>query len=148
MNGVWQKAADRIREVVGEVSYETWIQPLNFVALENQTATIEAPNKFFLDWIHERYLDLLRTSIADQLGEPVQIKLTLGPDIARPLNGSAHTGPYAAKAATPRPQPGLTPDCPERRALHPQLIPRYTFGEFVVGSSNQFAHAAALAAAN
>jgi chromosomal replication initiator protein len=148
MNGVWQKAADRLREVVGEVSYETWIQPLNFVALENQTATIEAPNKFFLDWIHERYLDLLRTSIADQLGEPVQVRLTLGQELARPLNGSGHTGAYAAKAGTPRPQPELAADSAERRTLHPQLAPRYTFGEFVVGSSNQFAHAAALAAAN
>jgi chromosomal replication initiator protein len=148
MNGVWQKAADRIREVVGEVSYETWIQPLNFVALENQTATIEAPNKFFLDWIHDRYLDLLRTSIADQLGEPVQVRLTLAQEIARPLNGSGHPGPCAAKPASSRPQPGAAPDGLERRALHPQLIPRYTFGEFVVGSSNQFAHAAALAAAN
>ncbi len=150
MNGVWQKAADRIREVVGQVSYETWIQPLNFVALENQTATIEAPNKFFLDWVHDRYLDLLRTSIADQLGEPVQIKLTLGHDVPRQTNGNGNGngGNHAVKAVNDRPPPGAPAESTERRALHPQLIPRYTFGEFVVGSSNQFAHAAALAAAN
>lgn len=150
MNGVWQKAADRIRDVVGQVSYETWIQPLNFVALENQTATIEAPNKFFRDWVNERYLDLLRTSLADQVGEPVEVKLTLGRDPHAQINGNGNGNGanHAAKpTATRAPAPTMA-ESAERRGLHPQLIPRYTFAEFVVGSSNQFAHAAALAAAN
>jgi len=60
MNGVWQKAADRMRDTLGQVSYETWIGPLSFVAMNNGTATIEAPNRFFRDWVSDRYLDLLR----------------------------------------------------------------------------------------
>ncbi|HVN91462.1 MAG TPA: chromosomal replication initiator protein DnaA [Candidatus Binataceae bacterium] len=148
MNGVWQRAADRVRDVIGQVGFETWIQPLKFVSLENQTATLEAPNKFFREWIAERYLDLLRTSVANEAGGPVEIKLTVGADIRMQANGNGHTpkasngnGRAALPAAPAR-------EVPERRALHPQLNPRYTFAEFVVGSSNQFAHAAALAAAS
>ena len=153
MNGVWQKAADRIRDVIGQVGYETWIQPLKFIGLDNNTATLEAPNKFFREWISERYLDLLRTSIANEAGEPIEIKLALSPDRYPRNNGNGNGGNgngLAAKSGNGRaPLPAtLTGESGERRGLHPQLIPRYTFAEFVVGSSNQFAHAAALAAAN
>src|SRR5216683_3138394 len=153
MNGIWQKAADRIRDVIGQVGYETWIQPLKFIGLDNNTATLEAPNKFFREWISERYLDLLRTSIANEAGEPIEIKLALSPDRYPRNNGNGNGGNgngLAAKSGNGRaPLPAtLTGESGERRGLHPQLIPRYTFAEFVVGSSNQFAHAAALAAAN
>lgn len=160
MNGVWQKAAVRIREALGQVGYETWIQPLNFVSLEDRTATIETPNKFFRDWINERYATLLRTSVSAEAGEPVDIRLTLAVDQNNFSNGNAETngntqvngnaqGNGNGHAKTNGQRSAQTAsDQPFRGELHPQLIPRYTFAEFVVGSSNQFAHAAALAAAN
>jgi chromosomal replication initiator protein len=151
MNGIWQKAADRIRETLGQVSFETWIGPLSFVAMDSGTATIEAPNRFFRDWVSDRYLDLLRHSLSAEVGAPVDIKLTYGKDIgshgnsgisgSKPGNVSI---PKARATATSGTAPSETP----RRELHPGLSPRYTFPEFVVGSSNQFAHAAAQAAAN
>src|SRR6202166_953447 len=80
MNGVWQKAGDRIREALGQVAYETWMGPLTFVGLQDKTATIEAPNRFFREWVNDRYLDLIRQTISAEVGEPVEIKLTLGQD--------------------------------------------------------------------
>jgi chromosomal replication initiator protein len=144
MNGVWQKAADRIRDALGQTGYETWIRPLTFVGLQDKIATIEAPNRFFRDWVNDRYLDLLRQTISAEAGEPVEIKLRLGQD----SNGNGHGNGHAKTsgnglAATPAPLAE-----PERRGLHPNLSQRHTFAEFVVGSSNQFAHAAALAVAN
>ena len=59
MEGLWQRAADRIRDSLGQVGYETWIGPLNFVGMQGRTATIEAPNRFFRDWVNDRYLELL-----------------------------------------------------------------------------------------
>ncbi len=138
MNEVWQRAADRIRETLGQVSYETWIQPLNFVAMREQTVTIEAPNRFFCEWVSDRYHDVLRESLSAEAGGPVTIKLT-----------------FDAEAQPARPRPAApVKTAPARAAepasaeLHPGLPQRYTFNEFVVGSSNQFAHAAALAAAH
>src|SRR5713226_7108135 len=123
MNGVWQKAADRIRDVIGQVGYETWIQPLKFISLENSTATLEAPNKFFREWISERYLDLLRTSIANEAGEPIEIKLALSPD-RHPVNNTNGNGGngngHAAKSANGRAAqaPPSASDTAERRGLH------------------------------
>jgi chromosomal replication initiator protein len=156
MNLVWQKAADRIRNTLGEVCYETWIRPLNFVGLQDRSATVEAPNRFFRDWVNDRYLALMRESLSAEAGEPVEIKLTLGRNgvsnghVNGNGNGTASANGHGAKVAEVRPTAALRPPEAEldRRGLHPQLNPRYTFAEFVVGSSNQFAHAAALAVAH
>jgi len=87
---MWQKAADRMRDTLGQVSYETWIGPLSFVAMNNGTATIEAPNRFFRDWVSDRYLDLLRHSLSAEVGEPIDIKLTFGNDAGAPANGHSN----------------------------------------------------------
>src|SRR5271167_3194559 len=89
MNGMWQKAADRIRETLGQVSFETWIGPLSFIAMDSGTATIEAPNRFFRDWVNDRYLDLLRHSLSAEVGAPIDIKLTYGKDIG--IHGNTST---------------------------------------------------------
>jgi chromosomal replication initiator protein len=151
MNGLWERAADRMRDQLGQVGFETWIGPLNFVGVDGRTATIEAPNRFFKDWVHERYLPLLRQSLSAEVGETVEVKLTLGENCnvvikngsgsgnAAHFNGNGRNG--AALTVGPRMETSL-------RERHPQLNQRFTFNEFVVGSGNQFAHAAALAVAN
>ncbi|HXZ87443.1 MAG TPA: chromosomal replication initiator protein DnaA [Candidatus Binataceae bacterium] len=152
MDDVWQKATDRMRNDLGPVGYETWIGPLNFLGLQNGLALVEAPNRFFRDWVHDRYLDLMRKSLAAEAGERVEIKLTVGKEGNGNGHSNGHTNGHSSnlKAALPvgTPSSPLTQGEPQRRGLHPQLNPRYTFDEFVVGSSNQFAHAAALAVAN
>src|ERR1039457_7113496 len=96
MNGLWQRAADRIRDELGQVGYETWIGPLNFVAHQGSTVTIEAPNRFFRDWINERYLSLMRTALSKEAGEEMEVRLTLGENAAvatpqqRPASGHAN----------------------------------------------------------
>src|SRR5713101_3794654 len=150
MNGVWQKTADRMRDSLGQVGYETWICPLNFLGLQDKTATIEVPNRFFRDYMTDKYLELLRQSLSAEVGEPVDIKLTL----VKGENGSGngHGGsngnggkPTHGHAVTPLP---VTTAEKPRYELHPNLNARNTFAEFVVGTGNQFAHAAALAVAN
>ncbi len=149
MDGLWERAADRLRDQLGQVGFETWIGPLTFVGVDGRTATIEAPNRFFKDWINERYLTLLRQSLSAEVGEPVDVKLTLGQNgamVIKSANGNGHVngngnGRHTASMMSPR------TEIPQRDR-HPQLNPRYTFAEFVVGSGNQFAHAAALAVAN
>src|SRR5713101_1544417 len=152
VNGVWQKAADRMRESLGQVGYETWITPLNFIDLHGRTAIIAAPNRFFRDWVSDRYLELMQQVLSAEVGEAVEVKLILGKDAIgnKVVNGSTNAnGHTQAAAAKPAVAANAYSGGPvQRTAIHPQLNPRYTFAEFVVGSSNQFAHAAALAVAN
>src|ERR1700745_559444 len=80
VNGVWQKAADRMRESLGQVGYETWITPLNFIDLQGRTAIIEAPNVFFRDWVKDRYLELMQQVLSTEIGGSVKISLTVRED--------------------------------------------------------------------
>jgi chromosomal replication initiator protein len=137
MEGLWQRAADRMRDSLGQVGFETWIGPLNFLGMQGRTATIEAPNRFFRDWVSDRYIELLRQSLSAEVGQSVDVKLTLG------LAGNSNLHEAARRTMPPGPSIDAAP-----RDRHPQLNERYTFAEFVVGSANQFAHAAALAVAN
>ncbi len=146
MDGVWEKATDLMREELGKVGFETWIGPLNFLALQNGTANVEAPNRFFRDWVHDHYLDMMRKSVAAVVGDRIEIKLTVGKESTGNGHASGHT--IAAKAGEPARAGTSLRSGPERRGPQPHLNPRYTFDEFVVGSSNQFAHAAALAVSN
>ncbi|MGH7932344.1 MAG: chromosomal replication initiator protein DnaA [Candidatus Binataceae bacterium] len=174
MNEVWQRAGDRLRDSIGQAHYETWIGPLTFVGVQDRTATIEAPNRFFRDWVSERYLDLLRESLSAECGQTVEIKLTLGKSANASTNGNggAHTSSRANGQAGARAvsgsgrvngSSGTHPNGPggaarvappgaaitnDNRGLHPSLNPRYTFDEFVVGTNNQLAHAAAVGVAN
>jgi len=164
MNELWQRAADRMRGELGEVGYETWIGPLNFVGHQGSTVTIEAPNRFFRDWINERYLGLMRSALTAEAGEQMEVRLTLGETgVAapqqRPINGHSNgngngssnghsNGNGTATSKTPMAHHARESQPAPRGDRHPTLNPRYTFAEFVVGSANQFAHAAAQAVAN
>src|SRR5437588_10784548 len=89
VNGVWQKVVDRMRESFGQVGYETWITPLNFIDLHDRTAIIEAPNLFFRDWVKDRYLGLMQQVLSTEVGESVEVSLTVREDGAR---GKASNG--------------------------------------------------------
>ena len=152
VDGVWQKAAKGIRVALGQVAYETWISPLNFIDLNGGTAIIEAPNRFFRDWVKDRYLELMQQVLSTEVGSSIEISLTVHEDAGRgdsanakgsrkSTDGSPGSGAIATVATAPRTNEA------ERSSIHPELNPRFTFAEFVVGSSNQFAHAAALAVA-
>jgi chromosomal replication initiator protein len=106
--------------------------------MQGRTATIEAPNRFFRDWVSDRYLELLRQSLSAEVGQSVDVKLTLG------LAGNSNLHEAVRRTMPPA---ASTAEAPPRDR-HPNLNERYTFTEFVVGSANQFAHAAALAVAN
>jgi chromosomal replication initiator protein len=160
MNGLWQRAADRMRDELGHVGYETWIGPLNFVAHQGSTVTVEAPNRFFRDWINDRYMSMMRSALSAEAGGEIEVRLTLGENAAvvapqqRPANGHAngnghsngngHANGNGKAYATNRATTAAAP----RGDRHPTLNARYSFAEFVVGSANQFAHAAAQAVAN
>src|SRR5215467_8757856 len=152
VDGVWQKAAERIRASLGQVAYETWISPLHFIDLNGGRAIIEAPNRFFCDWIKDRYLELMQQVLSTEVGGAVEISLTVREDTDRG-NGANGNG---SRNRNDRPSKDIVKAAvatasrvyeAERSSLRPELNPRFTFAEFVVGSSNQFAHAAALAVA-
>src|SRR5690348_16384418 len=97
MNTIWQGPSNRLRERLGQVGFETWIAPLSLVGIEGQTATLQAPNRFFREWVNDRYLDDLRQCLSAETGTDFEISLlpSLGGDDAKrdPIGQAASSAP-------------------------------------------------------
>jgi chromosomal replication initiator protein len=126
---IWQQASEKIEARVNKQIHDTWFKPLSIDSVEGKEITLVAPNRFFCEWIREHYYEML----LDEIGraskiEGLRINLVI-------KNGQQiqNESPVSEKIGR------------SRRGV--QLNPKYTFGSFVVGSCNQFAHAAALAVA-
>src|SRR5215472_10943314 len=138
METIWQAVSNRLRERLGQVGFETWIAPLNLVEINGRTATLQAPNRFFRDWVNDRYMSDVRQCLSAEIGADLEI--TLLPSL--PEHGDAEA---PCKTVSPVPAESCMTNPPP--AAECKLDRRYTFNDFVVGASNQFAHAAALVVA-
>ncbi len=120
----------KIASVVGEDSYKTWIEPLRFLEYKNNTCSIIVPNAFFRDWVVENFEPVVVSLLKDVTGESVKIDYVLKREGNGTVSQEEKRGIVVRRAAT-----------------YNQFNPKYTFENFVVGSSNQFANAACLAVA-
>jgi len=140
MNELWVEACKRINREVSSQNYETWIKPVELVSVDGNNIVLGVPNKFFREWLADHYHDIITRSLSESLKVQdiiISFKVTNG-------RGDRNDEPEDLKAEP-------VPAAPEVKAVGPrhryQLNPKYTFSSFVVGPSNQFAHAAAMAVA-
>ena len=119
-------------------AFDTWLKPIVPLTLSPQLVELEVPNPFFIDWIHQYHLDALRLSLREVLGADPEIRFAAREPSALP--------PAGPPLPTPRPEPEPAPR-EDRAWLDSRLNPRLTFGSFVVGGSNAFAHAGCRAVA-
>lgn len=128
----WQQAQEYLKSRLGETVFTTWIAPLQANQREEGKIVIEAPDAFFRDWIEKHYKNLIEEAIKQ-----------LNPDKIISLSLETYSTPGALQDAAKQ---------PESQTKHselniPNLNARYTFENFVIGSSNRHAHAYSLAVA-
>lgn len=126
----WTQILDSIQKKIDTNSFETWFEPTVYIGRESDALYIKVPNSYFKDWLSFHYGSLINACSHDLFGKPLEIKYIF------------EERPSSFIRRTPE----------ERRAkrellLNPNLNPNYTFDSFVVGTCNQFAHAAATAVA-
>ena len=132
MDKLWEAALDQLRERVGKQSFETWIKPVKLRQGHNGEFIIEVPNKFFRDWLLEHFLGLIQEILTSLTRQNVKVAVI--------INGELQKISHATEKRLQR-------EAPASQRIN-NLIPKYTFENFIVGASNQFAHAASLAVAN
>ncbi|MFA5059330.1 MAG: chromosomal replication initiator protein DnaA [Candidatus Omnitrophota bacterium] len=135
LTAVWEKAQSAIKEKVGSSAYETWFSSLNIKEKNPESLLIETPDEFFKTWVVDHYSALIRESLKDISQRVVEVEFSVNPDILGEnfLNrASKPSEKYSGPAAQTPPN---------------ALNSRFTFDNFVIGSSNRFAHAASLAVA-
>ena len=126
----WIQIIQDLQKKVDQNSYETWFEPTTYIGQEKGCLYIKVPNSYFKDWLSFHYSSLLDETAQKLFGKVYDIKYIFDDASFSFMRRS--------------------PD--ERRSkygmiLNPNLNPNYTFENFVVGSCNQFAHAASMAVA-
>ncbi len=136
-NELWQSALTALEHKFSKPIFEMWIKPLRLVSLTGNELQLAVQNNFARDWVENRLKGQIVEVLGEIFGAGMQLSFTVVPESAETAPASAGTG--AAPASTPGRLGGdFRPG---------NLNSRYTFEEFVIGNSNQFAHAAAQAVA-
>ncbi len=131
---LWDDVSQRLREALNETTYTTWFGAAAGGELRDDSFSVVVPNDFTREWIEGHFLGFLKAAARDALGRDVRVTLT----VAEPEAGGGGGEPGLGGAA------GVTAVA---AGGSPPTNPKYTFDLFVIGSSNRFAHAAALAVA-
>lgn len=133
----WQEVLGYLKSKVNTQSYQTWLRPTRFSHVTDGKIVVRVPNREFQDWIEEKYASLISDALQSLKLDQQRIDYVFDDAPPQAAEGKPER-PAEVKAV----QGKLDFDS----AAH-QLDARYTFGAFVVGSCNQFAHAAARAVA-
>ena len=135
---LWESIAGRLREALTETTYETWFGHARPKVLTDDTLLVEVPNDFTRDWIQGHFFDFVLGAARESLGRDVVVSFSVSDGLKAEAPALDRVeGAGRARDADP----------PDRDTPDVELNPKYTFDLFVIGSSNRFAHAAALAVA-
>ena len=121
----WQQVLDIVEKKINQQSYNTWFKPTQLLKHDDKALYVRVPNAFFQDWLNDHINVVIEAARMAGLGDISVVYIT-------------EKSPVEAV-------PGTAQRKLDFESIDNTLNPKYTFDTFVVGSSNQFAHAAALA---
>ena len=133
---LWNQVLSRIETKVNRHSFYTWFRPTSFVGEDRVSVTVRVPNSLFKDWLTKHYSGV----ITEAMGELKRANMS----VVFVADAQADGIPIQLDADEVAP---LSSGSPPLHAGLAGLNLRYTFDSFIVGSSNQFAHAACRAVA-
>jgi chromosomal replication initiator protein len=140
---LWDDVSGRLRGALNDTTFQTWFGEVSGADLQGDTFAVVVPNDFTREWIEGHFLDLIRAAVRDSGGDSLRVQLQVAELPAPPAVPMPASAVDLAVPPAVRPLPiDVLP-----RASGVGINPKYTFDSFVIGSSNRFAHAAALAVA-
>ena len=145
----WDKVLGRLRAEFGDAVFKSWLKPLTFAKAAEGEVIVSVPTRFMRDWVERHYLDRVRAVWAEENATVRSVILRVHrpapPQSAILAAGapSVAASPATAKAGETATRSVVTASGHERADISAPLNPRFTFENFVVGKSNEFAYAAA-----
>ena len=135
---LWEQVLARVETKVNRHSFYTWFKPTSFVAEDRVSVTVRVPNALFKEWLTKHYSGVIGEAMSElKKGASFTVHFV-----------SESPAEASAVALSPGEMQAFETVAPPGTMPGPAgLNPRYTFDSFIVGSSNQFAHAACRAVA-
>ncbi len=148
LNAQWARVRGRLRAEFGEATFRSWLKPLTLAGKRGPDLRVAVPSRFMRDWVATHYADRLKALWSSENPEIRTVEVIV--DAARPKDEAALDAAAEsivedeAPAAQPAPHVVAARDDDSVESVSAPLDPRLTFENFVVGKSNELAHAAAL----
>ncbi len=143
MSKLWNDTLAHLELNLSPQHFSTWIKPLKLVKIEQDMVYLEVPNRFILDWVKENYSKNIQKVLAELSAVNYRLQYS--------INGQARDNlPKKNSLLDEKKLPAVDKEknIIKNHSVNLNLNRKYTFDEFVSGSSNQFAYAAAMAVAN
>ncbi|MGH3133011.1 MAG: chromosomal replication initiator protein DnaA [Gaiellaceae bacterium] len=134
---LWDAIAGRLKETLSETTYDTWFAHAEPRSLADGQLVVGVPNDFTRDWIESHFEGFVSGAAHDTAGRELRVSFAVAEHDASPVAETRVAGESRDRDSV----------LPFRDGMDPELNPKYTFDLFIIGSSNRFAHAAALAVA-
>jgi chromosomal replication initiator protein len=141
-SNIWNEVLSRIETKVNRHIFYTWFKPTSFVGDNGSTLHVLVPNGLFRDWLTKHYAGVLDEALGEVERKGTAIVFITDVSERTQLDEEAAVPAALPVADSPEPVPQVAEDTPSG-----SLAPRYSFDTFIVGPSNQFAHAACRAVA-
>ncbi|MDI6821903.1 MAG: chromosomal replication initiator protein DnaA [Actinomycetota bacterium] len=137
IEAVWRETLNILKQRLNVPTFKTWFENTTPLTIFEDTLIVSAPNAFAKEWLESRYTTLLSDALSQVVGERMNVKFAI----------QGERQEHIGTKDVPRLKhlPAMSADRQEQS--HNFLNPKYTFDSFVIGASNRFAHAAALAVA-
>lgn len=133
---LWSKILEKIKIELDQLAFQTWFEETELFELKNGVAKILVPYALYKDHLANKYKNLITSCFIDEIGESVELEFLIQEDIEEdeilPEETEIKGNIYEDN---------------DFSNFESNLNKKYTFDNFVVGNSNKFAHAAALAVA-
>jgi chromosomal replication initiator protein len=130
VDNIWINIKDSLKVTLPDHAYNTWFEPISLIGYSDNELVLEVPNQFFYEWIESHYKNQIKNTAQSLAGENINIKYTVALERPATVQGA-----------------GFVQSIKKTNTHKPSLNERYSFANFIEGSNNQFARAAALAVA-
>jgi len=142
---LWNNCLEHIKTKIHFDNFSTWFAPTQALGWESETLIIEVPNHFYKKCLEDNYSELILSSLKEVTGKSAPVKYVLEGQYGEAPASEPESDEKTIVSSEDKPSPVEAGE--NRGNLVPSVDGKFTFSNFVVGSSNQFAHAAAQAVA-
>ncbi|MBI1179034.1 MAG: chromosomal replication initiator protein DnaA [Alphaproteobacteria bacterium] len=134
----WQRIRVKLRGEFGDATFDSWLKPLSLLRAEADRILVAVPTRFMCDWVKTHYLGRIADHWRQETGVPIEVELVVNVQAA-----PSQVAVEAPRPAAPVPADDEADGDEAGDSYGAPLDPRFTFDSFVVGKSNELAHAAA-----
>ena len=134
--GVWDSALSTLEGRIKPHNFEMWLRPINCKGIDGGRITLSAPSKWIKEWFQDNYQSIVLDALREKTNQEYEIIFEVREPEPRPV-APQEAAPVQAVAKSPS----------EKTDGASDLLAKYTFDAYVVGPSNQLAHAASRAVA-